>query len=60
MGQIGSLWYNIGSKTADLEKGLANSKSKLTGLGNAFQSVTGISLGMASAAGFAITALKKP
>ena len=49
MGQIGSLWYNIGSKTTELEKGLANSKSKLTGLKNSFQSVTGVSLTGAAA-----------
>jgi hypothetical protein len=59
MGQIGSMWYNIGAKTADLEKGLANSKSQLGGVSSAFQSVTGFSLGMAGAAGIAATAIKK-
>jgi hypothetical protein len=36
MGQIGSMWYNIGAKTAELEKGLANSKSKVSGLKGSF------------------------
>ncbi|MFA5208303.1 MAG: phage tail length tape measure family protein [Candidatus Paceibacterota bacterium] len=36
MGQIGSMWYNIGAKTADLEKGLASSKSKVSGLKGSF------------------------
>ena len=34
MGQIGSLWYNIGAKTASLEKGLSNSKNKFVAFGN--------------------------
>jgi uncharacterized protein YfbU (UPF0304 family) len=49
MGQIGSMWYNIGAKTADLEKGLANSRSKLSGLSKAFEAITGSSLLGASA-----------
>ncbi len=59
MGQIGSMWYNIGAKTADLEKGLASSKSKLGGLGTSFQSVTGISLSTAGAVGLVAAALQK-
>jgi hypothetical protein len=49
MGQIGSMWYNIGAKTADLEKGLANSKSGLSKMNDSFKSATGISLTAAAA-----------
>lgn len=49
MGQIGSLWYNIGAKTADLQKGLTDSKAGLTKLKNGFQSITGASLTAAAA-----------
>ncbi|MFA5153244.1 MAG: phage tail length tape measure family protein [Clostridia bacterium] len=49
MGQIGSMWYNIGAKTADLEKGLANSKSGLSKMNDSFKSAIGISLTAAAA-----------
>ncbi|MFA5153692.1 MAG: hypothetical protein WC554_14120 [Clostridia bacterium] len=47
MGQIGSMWYNIGAKTTDLEKGLSSSKNKFTALGkSAKASFTEINMGM--------------
>ena len=59
MGQIGSLWYNIGAKTAELQKELTNSKAKLVqfknGLSEATRAVTGMDLSTAaSAAGIGI------
>ncbi len=59
MGQIGSLWYNIGSKTTDFEKGLSNSKSKLTAFGNSFQKMAGISLSSAGAIALATKAVQE-
>ena len=38
MGQIGSLWYNIGAKTASLEKGLSDSKNKFVAFGKSAKS----------------------
>ena len=59
MGQIGSLWYNIGAKTADLQRALTDSKSKLmqfkNGLNDVTKSLTGMNLSMfASTAGIGI------
>jgi hypothetical protein len=52
MGQIGSLWYNIGAKTAEFQKALTDSKSKLmqfkTGLGDVTRSLTGFDLSTAT------------
>ena len=59
MGQIGSLWYNIGAKTSDFQKGLTDSKSKLNQFGNSFQKVTGITLGTVGAFTLAYKALDK-
>jgi hypothetical protein len=59
MGLIGSMWYNIGAKTADLEKGLANSKSKLGQLSSGFEKVTGVSLKSATAFGLAGKAIQE-
>jgi len=38
MGQIGSLWYNIGAKTADFQKGLTDSKNKFVAFGKSAKS----------------------
>lgn len=49
MGELGSMWYNIGARTADLQKGLADSKSKLGQFATGFEKVTGVSLKSAGA-----------
>jgi hypothetical protein len=49
MGQIGSLWYNIGAKTVDFQKSLNDSKSKLIQFKNGLNDVT------KSLAGFDLT-----
>lgn len=66
MGQIGSLWYNIGAKTADFQKGLADSRSKLlqfkTGLSDVTQSLTGMnfaSLGATAGIGLLVSEYRK-
>ena len=59
MGQIGSLWYNIGAKTAEFQKALTDSKSKLqnfgTQLNGVSRAVTGFDAStIASAAGIGV------